>query len=124
MILVDTSIWADHFGRRNRDLIGLLERGEVLGHPFVTAEIALGSLADPAAVIGLLDSIPQATLATQAELITFIKLGRLAGSGIGFVDAHLLAACRLTPQARLWTRDRRLGAVADRLELGWAPGDP
>jgi hypothetical protein len=121
MILVDTSIWANHFGRRNGDLDVLLEREDVLGHPFVTAEIALGNLADPPGTIALLDSIPQAKVATQAELMMLIRLGQLAGSGIGFVDAHLLAASRLSG-SRLWTLDKRLRAQADALGLSWERG--
>ncbi|HLL32210.1 MAG TPA: PIN domain-containing protein [Allosphingosinicella sp.] len=120
MILVDTSIWANHFGRRNADLDFLLEGEKVLGHAYVTAEIALGNLADPVGTIATLDSIPQAKVATQAELMRLIRLGKLAGSGIGFVDAHLLAACQLS-ESRLWTRDRRLRTQAEALKLSWEP---
>jgi predicted nucleic acid-binding protein len=120
MILIDTSIWANHFGRRDADLDILLEREDVLGHAYVTAEIALGSLADPVGTIAMLNSIPQAKVATQAELLRFIRCGKLAGSGIGFVDAHLLAACQLS-ESRLWTRDKRLRTQANALKLSWEP---
>ncbi|HYW17248.1 MAG TPA: VapC toxin family PIN domain ribonuclease [Allosphingosinicella sp.] len=120
MILVDTSIWADHFGRRNRDLDVLLGREEVLGHAYVTAEVALGNLVDPAGTIKMLSSIPQAKVATQVELMKLIRLRNLAGSGVGFVDAHLLASCRLS-ETRLWTRDKRLRTQANALELSWEP---
>jgi predicted nucleic acid-binding protein len=120
MILVDTSIWANHFGRRNVDLDMLLEREEVLGHAFVTAEIALGNLADPAGTIMMLESIPQAKVARQTELMLLIRLGKLASSGIGFVDVHLLAACQLSG-SRLWTRDKKLRAQAYAFELSWEP---
>lgn len=120
MILVDTSIWASHFGRRNADLDILLDREDVLSHAYVTAEIALGNLADPAGTLAMLNSIPQAKVATQVELIIFIRVAKLAGSGIGFVDAHLLAACRLS-ESRLWTRDKRLRKQAEALELSWEP---
>ena len=121
MILVDTSIWADHFGRRDADLALLLEREDALGHAFVTAEIALGNLADPAGTVAMLESLPQAAVATQAELMLLIERARLAGSGIGFVDAHLLAGCQLSA-AMLWTRDKRLRVTAEALELAWEPG--
>lgn len=120
MILIDTSIWANHFGRRNADLDILLEREDVLGHAYVTAEIALGNLADPVRTLALLNSIPQAKIASQAELMRLIRVRKLAGSGIGFVDAHLLAACQLS-ESRLWTRDKRLQTQAETLKLSWEP---
>jgi predicted nucleic acid-binding protein len=89
----------------------------VLGHPFVLGEIALGRLRDPALVLGLLADLPQAIVATDGEVLGFIRRHGLAGLGIGYVDAHLLAAARLTPDARLWTRDRRLAEAAERLGL-------
>lgn len=120
MILVDTSIWADHFGRRNADLDSLIRREILLCHEFVTAEIALGNLADPAGTLWMLEAMPQARIASHAELMILIGSARLAGSGIGFVDAHLLAACQLSA-ARLWTRDKRLRVQADALGISWEP---
>ena len=120
MILVDTTIWVDHLARGDDDLARLLDSEAVLGHPFVTAEIALGSLSNPAAIIMLLESLPQAQAASQVELMGFISDEGLGGVGIGFVDAHLLAACRLASSA-LWTRDKRLRAQAQRLGLAWSP---
>ena len=121
MIIADTSIWVDHLGRRrDGELARLLDDEEVLGHAFVTAEIALGSLSDAVRTVALLDSIPQSAIASPQELMLFIRRERLGGCGIGFVDAHLLAACRLM-DARLWTRDKRLAAQAHRLGCAWAP---
>jgi predicted nucleic acid-binding protein len=93
----------------------------VLCHPFVLGEIALGRLRDPDAVLGALADLPQAVAATDAEVLGFIGRHGLAGSGIGYLDAHLLAATLLTPGARLWTRDRRLAAEAERLSLAAVP---
>jgi predicted nucleic acid-binding protein len=120
MILVDTSIWADHFGRRNARLDSLIRREILLCHEFVTAEIALGNLADPESTLWMLEAMPQARVASHADLMTLLRSARLAGSGIGFVDAHLLAACRLSG-ARLWTKDKRLRIQADALGLSWEP---
>lgn len=120
MILADTTIWVDHLARGDDDLALLLDGEAVLGHPFVTAEIALGSLSDPAGTIALLDSLPQSQTALHDELMELIGSERLGGAGIGFVDAHLLAACRLSGSA-LWTRDKRLRAQAQRLGLAWNP---
>jgi len=120
MILVDTSIWADHFGRRNADLDSLIRREILLCHEFVTAEIALGNLADPEGTLWMLEALPQARVASHTELMCFIRSAGLSGSGIGFVDAHLLAACRLS-DAQLWTRDKRLRIQADALGVCWVP---
>lgn len=121
MILVDTSVWVDHLRHKDRRLAALLEDGRVLAHPFVIGEIALGNLRQRALVLGALQDLPQATVAAEAEVLHFIEREGLAGLGIGYVDAHLLAATRLTAGASFWTRDRRLAAVAARLSLAAAP---
>ena len=121
MILVDTSVWIDHLRAGNEVLEGLLNNARVLGHPFVTGELALGNLRQRALVLGALRELPQAMVASDEEVFHFIQREALFGRGIGYVDAHLLAAVRLTADASLWTRDRRLHAVADRLELLMAP---
>ena len=115
MILVDTSIWVDHFRDGNERLAELLDRAAVVGHPWVTGELALGRLRHWAELVTLLNNLPQATVATPAEVLMLIDSAGLAGSGIGYVDAQLLAATRLTPGAALWTGARRLAAAADRL---------
>jgi predicted nucleic acid-binding protein len=84
----------------------------VLGHPFVLGEIALGRLRRRDAVLALLADLPQAVVASDAEVLALVEASGLAGSGLGYVDVHLLAAVRLTPGARLWSRDRRLAAAA------------
>lgn len=112
MILVDTSIWIDHLRAADSELIGLLQDGHVLAHPWVTGELALGHLSRRSEILGLLRNLPQAIVATDAEVLTLIETQDLAGLGIGYVDAHLLAATLLTPEARLWTRDKRLAAAA------------
>ena len=120
MILVDTSIWVDHLRDGDSALVRVLEHGQALAHPWVTGELALGRLRDRAGVLQLLDQLPQAVVATAAELLAFIAHDKLFGVGIGYVDAQLLASARLTEDAQLWTRDRRLRAVAERLGLAYA----
>ncbi|WP_332774241.1 type II toxin-antitoxin system VapC family toxin [Phenylobacterium sp.] len=115
MILVDTSVWVDHLRSGDPDLAGRLEAGEVLSHPFVIGELALGALAQRATVLEALRNLPQATPATDEEVLDFIRAEALHGLGVGYVDAHLLASARLTRDARLWTRDRRLQDIAARL---------
>jgi predicted nucleic acid-binding protein len=115
VILVDTSVWVDHLRAGDPALAGLLETGRVLAHPFVIGELALGHLRQRQ-LLRWLHDLPAAPTATDAELLSFIERHALAGSGIGYVDAHLLASARLGAAA-LWTRDARLAAVAERLGL-------
>jgi predicted nucleic acid-binding protein len=117
VILVDTSVWIDHLRTGNEMLSVLLEGRRVLGHPFVAGELALGNLRGRDVILRALRSLPQATVASDKEVLHFIDRELLFGRGIGYVDAHLLAAARLTAGATLWTRDRRLQAVAAELGL-------
>ncbi len=117
MILVDTSVWIDHLKSSDLVLAGLLGTGRVLAHSFVTGELALGSLRQRRTVLESLRDLPQATVASDDEVMMLIEQEQLYGLGIGFVDAHLLAAARLTPGTLLWTRDRRLRQAATRLGL-------
>lgn len=117
MILVDTSVWIDHLARGDAKLRLLLDDGEVLMHPFVVAEIALGSLNRREEIIGALQALPEIPMAQHMEAMTFLESQRLFGLGIGYVDLHLLAAVRLAANAKLWTRDRRLLQVALKLDL-------
>ena len=118
MILVDTSVWIDHLRRGNPALAALLLDRQVLTHPWVTGEIALGNLSNRVGVLGLLGNLSQAAVATDTELRTLIDRHRLYGRGIGYVDAQLLAATMLTSGSLLWSRDQRLAAIA--AELGIA----
>ena len=115
MILVDTSVWIDHFRAGNETLTTLLDAGEVLGHPFVIGELALGNLRQRDALLADLQDLSQAATASDEEVLNLIDREALYGRGIGYVDAHLLAASRLTVGSKLWTLDRRLHAVAANL---------
>jgi predicted nucleic acid-binding protein len=117
VILVDTSIWVDHLRAADVALIALLGAGQVLAHPFALGELALGKLRQRDLILGALRDLPQASVATDAEVLHFIDRHALHGLGIGYVDAHLLAAVQLTTGATVWTRDKRLLAVAVRLGL-------
>jgi hypothetical protein len=117
MILVDTSVWVEHFRRGEPVLARRLQAGEVLSHPLVIGEVAMGNLQDRATLLRSLSALPPAVVATDDEVLAFIEREELHGLGIGYVDAHLLAATRLSPDARLWTRDRRLGDLAARMGL-------
>lgn len=117
MILVDSTIWVDHLRHGNPKLTDLLNAGLVWTHPFIIGEIALGSLRNRETILGALRDLPSATHASDHEVQSFIERQPLYSLGIGYIDAHLLAATRLTPGLRLWTRDRRLHEVASRLGL-------
>jgi hypothetical protein len=117
MILADTSIWVDHLRRKDEALQAQLDDRSVLVHPFVIGEVALGHVAQRAEVILRLHWLPRAKVADTAEILRFIERYKLIGTGIGYVDVHLLASCRLTADTLLWTRDKRLLAVAARLSL-------
>ncbi len=117
MILVDTSVWVDHLRRVDEALSRLLDARKVLAHPFVIGELALGRLRQRDVVLSALHNLPQASVATDREVLHFVYHHRIFGLGIGYVDAHLLASVRLTADAALWTRDRRLQGAAGRLGL-------
>ena len=121
MILVDTSVWVGHLKglARARPIEDLLERLEVLTHPFVLGELVLGGLArEPRE---LLDTLPGAQTASHEEVLHLVDDHPLSGYGVGWVDAHLLASARLSG-AGIWTFDRRLASVAERCAVAWSPG--
>ena len=118
MILADTSVWIDHLRSGNARLSDLLAAGRIVCHPYVSAEIALGSLRARAEILLLLDGLAALPVAAPDELRVFVERDRLFGRGIGFVNASLAAACLLAPGAQLWTQDRRLDAVATDLGIG------
>ncbi len=90
-------------------------------HAFVIGELALGQLQQRDAVLGALSALPQAEPALDGEVLHFIAAEGIAGRGIGYIDAHLLASVRLTSRSTLWTRDKRLLAQAVRLRCAWTP---
>lgn len=121
MILVDTSVWVEHLRAGNKRLADLLNGGVVLTHPFVIGELALGNLRRRDPVLSDLSDLPRAITATDAEVLHLIERRALAGRGIGYIDAHLLATVQLTVGAKLWTHDRSLQRVANALGLHASP---
>jgi hypothetical protein len=120
MILVDTSVWIDHFRAGDESLAALLDAGMVVTHPFVLGELALGNLRRREIVMEALSGLPCASPATDEEVLRFIDRHRLFGRGVGYVDVHLLAAARLSAGTSLWTKDKRLEGVAAELGLASA----
>ncbi len=118
MVLVDTSVWVDHFRHGNGRLAALLESGEVASHPFIIGELACGNLPERADTLDSLRDLPQAGLAGQDEALRLIESRRLMGTGLGFVDVHLLAAA-LLDGIPLWTLDLPLMKAAAKLGVGF-----
>ena len=116
MILVDTSVWIDHLRNGNADLQALLQESEVLVHPFVIGELACGTLGNRAEVLRLLQELPRALLAEDAEVLNLLETYRLWGRGVGWIDVHLLASTLLS-HSRIWTLDKHLSGLASAMKL-------
>ena len=119
MMLVDTSVWIDHLRQGDAGLMDALNAGQVWMHSFVLGELACGHLRSRAEVLSLLQALPPMPVSTDKEVLFFIDQHALMGRGIGYVDVHLLASARLGG-VLLWTRDKRLHAVATELGLAHA----
>jgi predicted nucleic acid-binding protein len=117
VILVDSSVWVDHLRKNEAGMRRLLGAGQVLSHPFVIGELAMGSFKRRDLLVNELMDLPRAKVAEDDEVLQFVSRYALFGSGIGYIDAHLLAAARLMPGTLLWTRDKRLLGIASDLRL-------
>ena len=113
MILADTSIWIDHFRSGNKDLQKALNSGQIVIHPGIIAELALGSLRDRARTLAMLEVLSQVRVARTSELRLTIEGRHLYNLGIGLTDAHLIASVFLDPPTLLWTKDKQLRKVAE-----------
>lgn len=118
MILVDTSVWIDHLRKSEAKLQKLLENEEVVTHPFVRLELALGSIANREKFLADLALLPQVPPIAQVdELFSLVELRKLSRRGIGVTDLHLVASALFDKSILIWTRDQRLGDIADELGL-------
>ena len=117
MILADTSIWIDHFRSGNKALSEHLNHGNIVIHPFIIAELALGSLRERARTLALLDLLPQVRVAQTSEVRLAIEARRLYSLGIGLIDAHLIASVFINSPTLLWTSDKPLRKVAEGLGI-------
>lgn len=121
MILADTSVWIDYVRFGEPVFASLLSAEQILVHPFVLGELAVGSLKDRARFIETLRDMPRSMIALDDEVLRLIEQRSIFGRGIGYVDAHLLASLYLTPNTLLWTRDKRLHDIADTMGLAFEP---
>jgi hypothetical protein len=117
LILADTSVWIDHFRSGSKDLQKALNQGQIVIHPWIIAELALGSLRERAKMLAMLDLLPQVRVAQESELRFMIEARRLYNLGLGLTDVHLIASVFLVPPTLLWTRDKRLRSAAEALGI-------
>jgi predicted nucleic acid-binding protein len=117
LILADTSVWIDHLRNDNARMASLLDEGVVVTHPFVVGELACGALANRVQILGKLADLPVASIAEHEEVLRLVEAKQLHGRGLGWIDAHLLAATILSGCA-IWTLDKPLGRVAAELRIG------
>lgn len=117
MILADSSIWIDHLRSNDPTLQALLENEEIVTHPFVIGELSLGHIPRYDEIMKMLSDLPAIARADDGEIRHLIRSRRLYGTGIGYVDAHLLASIMISRSDRLWTRDRRLHRIAEGMGL-------
>jgi predicted nucleic acid-binding protein len=116
VVLVDTSIWIDHFRKTSPPLVTQLEAEEVAIHPFVLGELACGNLKNRKEIIALLHALPHVTKVQDDEILMFVEKKALMGRGVGLIDIHLLAACHLDG-CSLWTKDKRLLIIAGEMGI-------
>ncbi|MDD5272278.1 MAG: type II toxin-antitoxin system VapC family toxin [Methylovulum sp.] len=120
MIVVDTSLWLDHLRGSDSLLASLLVTDFVCIHPWIIGELACGNLQNRRGILGLLMDLPQIQPVSEGEALYFIEQHHLMGKGIGYIDAHLLAATAVHSM-KIWTRDKRLNAMAHALDLAYTP---
>jgi len=113
LILADTSVWIDHLRSGNAEMRKQLNQGQIVIHPFIVAELALGSMRERSKTLALLDLLPQVRMAQLGEVRLTIEARRLYSLGIGLTDAHLIASVLINPSTLLWTRDKRLRKAAE-----------
>ncbi|MGQ5525611.1 type II toxin-antitoxin system VapC family toxin [Chitinimonas sp. PSY-7] len=120
-VLVDTSVWVNHFRLHNDVLVHLLELDLVMGHPFIVGEIACGTPPIRRQTLSDLEGLQQTQLASVREVVDFIEREHLFGLGCGLVDMMLLASTLMTSGVELWTLDKRLSALAERFGVMYRP---
>ena len=121
MILVDTSVWIDHFRNGSALLQSMLERGDVLMHALVIGELACGNLNRRTEILMLLRQLPASVTATDMEVLNFIDRHALMGIGLGYIDVHLMASSLLSGNTELWTLDKHLVNASSELGIGYSP---
>jgi len=117
VILADSNIWIDHFHAPDQELLHQLGGQHIVVHSFVVGELAVGPLRNRQRVLADFAFLPRLREAQASEVMAMIENRKLFNRGIGWTDAHLLAACLIAPGTLLWTRDVRLGTIAASFSL-------
>lgn len=121
-VLIDTSIWVDHFRNHNPELVQLIVTDLALTHPMIVGELACGTPPAPRAqTLGDIGLLLPANQANMSEVIALIEREKLYGFGCGLVDITLLASTLITPGAQLWTLDKRLAKLSERFGIAYQP---
>jgi hypothetical protein len=120
-VLIDTSVWVDHFRQGNDVLMNLLVVDAALMHPMVLGELACGTPPIRQTTLGDLALLPQTQQASLEEVVAFVEREKLYGLGCGIVDMILLASTLITPGIALWTVDKRLSLLAERFSVLYNP---
>ena len=121
MILADTSVWIDYLRSGNPAMARSLSHGQIVMHPFIVAEIALGSLRNRRQRLDELEALLEVNVAQLSEVRHMVEARALYSMGIGLTDAHLLASCLMTSGTQLWTLDGALKSVAKTLGIAVNP---
>ena len=116
MVLVDTSVWVDHFNKSDPDLIRLLKGMKVCTHVFIIGELSCGNIRNRTEILSLMNSLPQVIPAFDDEVLTLIESKHLYGIGLGYIDVHLIASA-LINDVKIWTRDKSLKKTAVNLNI-------
>jgi hypothetical protein len=119
MVLVDTSVWISHFRHGNSGLQKLLQEDRVASHPFIIGELACGNISNRTEILSLMQSLPMLDVVQTEELLLFIDHNKIMGTGLGFVDVHLMAAAALA-EVPLWTQDKKLKQTCARLSIDFS----
>jgi len=119
IVLADTSVWTDHIRNGDAQMQVLADGERLLMHPYVIAELRMGNLKRRKTFLSGLHEMDMAVRASDEEVAALVENHRLFGSGIGWIDVHLLTSVLLMDEVRLWTRDRRLNAAAQRLGVAF-----
>jgi predicted nucleic acid-binding protein len=121
LILADTTVWIDHFRTDNAQMRRQLEKKNIVIHPYIVAELALGPLRERAKTLAWLDRLPRVPVAQLSEVRRMIEMCSLYSRGIGLTDASLIASCLIDSPTLLWTNDKRLSSVAESLGVAAGP---
>jgi predicted nucleic acid-binding protein len=116
MVLVDTSIWINHFNKSSAGLISLLNSAKVCIHPFIIGELACGNISNRTEILQLLKALPAVDQALDEEVFALVENKKLYGIGLGFIDVHLLASA-LINNVKIWTADKALNNAAVNLDI-------